>query len=100
MEILKKCTCCDEEKPLSEFANKKAGTNGKSCYCKKCMVMKATKYNKAHKIKCKKNAAKYYNENKETILERRKKYYIANKEKKVNYQRKYRQRKSEKIKTP
>lgn len=97
MEKLKRCACCDEDKPISMFANKKAAKDGKSSYCKKCMVIKATEYNECNKEKIKVHQKKFYLTNKEKIKECHKKYYQKNKEKIIQHQIEYYQLNREKL---
>lgn len=36
MSLLKKCSKCQKEKPITEFGKNKAYSDGFDCYCKNC----------------------------------------------------------------
>ena len=83
MDTQKKCSKCDNVKPLAEFYKNKRSPGGHRPNCKQChnkvtaIYMQTDKY-KAYKKKY--DQEQYYPVNREAILERARCYYQENKE--------------------
>jgi hypothetical protein len=90
-QLTKKCTCCGEEKPLSDFYKKKKCKFGVDSRCKLCVLKKSKKYRKDNKKKIRHYKKQWYNDNKEQILEQRKQYYENNRESLIEKQKQYHQ---------
>ena len=91
MDKKKKCSQCDNVKPLSEFYKKTARKDGHRSECKVCekryyeenKVARAEyrkRYNEKNKVARAEKAKRYYEKNKEAIIEQRKRHYEKNKE--------------------
>ena len=83
--MMKKCSTCKTEKPLSDFSKNKRAKDGLQYYCRDCHTIYVRQYqrdNKEHVLnrikkwvknnpeKRKKNVKNYYEKNKEQIKER------------------------------
>jgi len=79
--IVKECSKCGEEKPLSDFHKQKLGKYGFRSQCKKCR--------KEHCQRNKEQMKKYRQENKEHISKRMKKYRQEKKEYLEEYRKKH-----------
>jgi 5-methylcytosine-specific restriction endonuclease McrA len=101
---LKKCSCCGEEKPRSEFYKCAACKDGLRGECKRCVSSKQSDYNEknADKIRAHKRqvywqdpesrrekARKYGRENAERARERAKQWYWSNRESALESKRAY-----------
>jgi 5-methylcytosine-specific restriction endonuclease McrA len=93
----KKCAGCHKVKPLSEFHNNRASSDGKKAQCKDCRSQAAKIYRVKNKGKMAKRRSKYYDENREKESEQRKKYYNGNREKVLKRQKAYRAKNKDKI---
>jgi len=96
--VLKKCTKCGEEKPITEFNKHKLYKCGYRSYCKACgfMYRQANKerssivakaYRDANKERTSERVKKWNAENKERVAANVKAYYEANKEKMDAYRK-------------
>lgn len=109
----KKCTKCEEIKPLDEFCKHKGNKDGHSYWCKECrkkpikpklceICGEEFKVNSNFQKYCEKCSKivnkKYYEDNKEKIKEYKKKYKQNNKEKIKKYKKEWYQRNKEYIK--
>lgn len=90
---MKKCSCCEIEKPFEEFHKNRLLSDGYQYSCKLCCK---EKYYTARAEEIKRNRTNRYVENKDIIKqyyienqEKIKDYYEANKETKREYQRRY-----------
>ena len=79
--VMKKCSKCKKEKPLTEFYNHKECRKGKNSQCKKCVKEIRATYIKKKKNKILKDARAYYYKNREKYIEYTKKYNSIHKEK-------------------
>ena len=83
----KKCSKCDNVKPLAEFYKNKRSPGGYRSDCKACFKRHYQK-NKVAKAEYDK---RYYEENKVDIAEQQKRHYEENKEAKAEYGKRYRE---------
>ena len=83
----KKCSSCEEVKPIADFSNNSAG----SAKCKKCLYEYNRKYikKKISSDSDKDYQSKYYEDNKEELLSKMKIYQYENKERQQEYRKKY-----------
>jgi hypothetical protein len=104
-EKLKQCTKCKIEKPITEFAKRKASKDGLCFKCKQCVK----EYQQANKKKIREKQKEYKESNREKIREinnrstqkckaRIKSYYKENKEKILTKHKEYRETNKEQIK--
>lgn len=89
MKYMKRCTKCQQEKPLSEFYKRKDSKDGYRSHCKSCMgIYEKERYPSIKKDK-QKQRQKYYEDNREKILQSNKDWLDSNKEKRRDYIRSY-----------
>lgn len=93
----KKCTCCGQVKPISEFSKKSRNKDGLDTNCKSCRNAKNKKYRDENKEKFNAKRKEYYQENREHILEQKKKYTDSHKQEKAEYDKVYRQQNKERL---
>jgi len=73
---MKQCTCCKEEKPLTEFTVRRASPDGLAYKCRDCSKAYLTKWKRKNP-----NAFRdWYSENKEKRAEYWKRWYAENKD--------------------
>ncbi|WP_096911011.1 MULTISPECIES: hypothetical protein [Acinetobacter] len=124
---MKKCSCCQEIKPFSDYTKSKSNKDGHGIYCKPCRKIKKTeeyfrnkqkyldkaksyrekfpeKVSEAKKLcyqnkidQYKQNHRKYYQENKEAVLVQAAEYREANKEEIRKRDNAYKARNREKL---
>ena len=105
---MKRCSKCEEEKPLEEFHKHKRSKDGRRSSCKECQKQwrennkeKRREYNKQYREKNREKILEqkkqYYDNNKEKILEQQKQYYDNNKEKIIEQKKQYHENNREKI---
>ena len=95
--LTKKCTCCGEEKPLSEFPKKSRNKDGLDTHCKVCRNLKNKNYRDNHKDQFNAARKEHYLKNRDDILARKKIYADAHKEEKAEYDKIYRQKNKDKL---
>ena len=78
----KKCSNCNQIKPLNEFHKQKGRSDGRRSHCKVCVKIKKVEY---------------YSENKEMILDKKKSYYQNNSEDIKKKRKRYRKNNLEKV---
>jgi hypothetical protein len=96
-EQTKKCTKCNQEKPLSEFHKDKRGRLGRRPKCKTCETEQKKRWRQENKDKVAEREKQYYQENKDKIAERKKQYYQENKDKVAEQKKRWRQKNKDKI---
>jgi hypothetical protein len=94
----KKCSCCQQEKPINCFPKNIRNKDLLDTHCKICKCNKNKTYRERNKEKFSVMRRKYYSENIEKMREEKRKYGHKNKEKKKVYDIDYRKNNSEKIK--
>ncbi|MEN6507399.1 MAG: hypothetical protein ABFD63_01190 [Smithella sp.] len=94
----KKCTKCEELKPLSEFHKSKYKRDGLVAHCKTCVKEKHAVYYINNKEKLKIQHEKYYEENKNHLLELGRERYQENREKIIEQTKIWHQKHPEKAK--
>jgi len=77
---MKTCNKCGQEKPLSEFRNRKDSKDGKRNNCKVCQSNHNKLYNEANADDISIKRKLFYNDNKERLLNEKKKNYENNRE--------------------
>jgi len=82
---MKKCSTCNETKPVSEFSLARLEKDGLQYQCKDCNKA----YRIANRCKIKKQKAEHYAANREYILKQKAEYREANREKLAKGQAKY-----------
>ena len=89
--MLKKCTKCGAEKPLTtEFFHRGKDTKeGFKSACKECRNADKSKWREANKDRVNQQAKEYHINNREKELERRRKYHQENREARLEYSRQY-----------
>jgi 5-methylcytosine-specific restriction endonuclease McrA len=95
----KTCSCCNLEKPTSEFFKASCCKDGLRGECKTCVAEKQRAYNteNAEKISAKKKEAYHAEGNKARMTERRAAYYISSRERIKSAAREYRAENAAKI---
>jgi len=110
-ENQKKCSICNEFKPLDKFCKDKHRPDGKATKCKDCVKIynemtrerrhrlrrenpekyrnNERNYYTSHIESCKASRKRYYELNRESAIEYKKKYYQDNRDKFINIQRRY-----------
>jgi hypothetical protein len=91
----KRCTKCDEVKPLLQYGNDKKGKFGKQSQCKVCKKYQDQTYNKKNKEKIAAKSREYRKKNAEYLQEKGRQYRANNKEAIAEYMRQYGQMNSE-----
>lgn len=79
--LVKTCTICKEEQPISNFHKSKTGKYGVVSNCKPCAKIRKKAYNETNKEKIKAYNESYYAEKKDFVREIQKAYYEKNSEK-------------------
>lgn len=100
----KKCTKCDQVKPLNEFHNSSRSKDGKKPSCKECTKKynispkvremsreRNARYRERHRDEIKQRNALWLEENKEHVKEYNRKYYEENKEQILCVNKEYRE---------
>lgn len=77
---MKRCTKCQELKPLSEFYKDTKARDGLAYRCKICTKKKVRDYNQDHRDEIAQRKAQRYQVNRETVRQQHAKYYQANRE--------------------
>lgn len=77
---MKTCNQCGQEKPLSEFRNRKDSKDGKRNNCKICQSNHNKLYNEANADNIAIIRKAFYDDNQERLLTEKKKNYEANRE--------------------
>jgi hypothetical protein len=72
----KKCSRCDEAKPLTEFNRKKSTPDGRRAECREC----TRAYRERVSDQIKEYNADYYQAKRDSIVEQQRLYYLANRE--------------------
>jgi 5-methylcytosine-specific restriction endonuclease McrA len=108
----KRCSKCNELKPIACFSKNKSKKEGINSQCKNCqrqyngeyyIIHKENlkeyqkKYNKKHKLKITQRTKTYRENNKEYFEEYNKSYYLDNKEKIINRVKEYRKTENGKL---
>ena len=86
----KKCSTCQEVKPLDSFGRNAKGKNGREAQCKECRRVYSSRYREKNKDRITEGQRIYREKNKDRIAERQRLYHEKNKEyinKKVKYNR-------------
>lgn len=96
-EQTKRCTKCDEVKPLSEFHHDRTKHDGHMSTCKACRCDHMRKYRVVNHTEITDRERKYRAANKEKITERKREYYVKNKEQIAEYGRGWREVNSERL---
>ena len=100
----KKCSKCNENKPITEFYKRKENKDGYHGVCKICYDLRINNYNKQNREKRLETCIKYNNKNKD----KQKQYYLINKDRikarneinkneRLNYSKQYYEKNKEKI---
>lgn len=77
---MKTCNQCGQEKPLSEFRNRKDSKDGKRNNCKVCQSNHNKLYNETNADDIAIRRKAFYDDNQERLLDEKKKNYEANRE--------------------
>lgn len=85
----KVCTKCGEDKPLSEFRDRKDSKDGKRNNCRICQSNYNKVYNEANADYRTSQRKAFYSENQKRLLDIRKEYYASNKELIIQRKRSY-----------
>lgn len=85
----KRCTGCEEVKPVSEFYRNRSNGDGLAHYCKSCEAERKRKYYEANREKIAESGRRYREANKEKIKEKDRRYRENNKEKEAERHRRY-----------
>jgi len=93
----KECRICKEDKPLGDYYLRK-DSGRYSNNCKKCAIIRNSKYSSNNCENNKIYSKEYYKNNKETVLKRHKRYQENNKDKIKEYSISYTKDNKEKIK--
>jgi hypothetical protein len=88
----KKCSKCEEVKPVAEYHKNKSSKDGLYCACKTCTNKRNRKYDSKNKDSLREANKKWYEKNKELIREKQRDYESKNKreisrKKKLHYQK-------------
>lgn len=77
---LKKCSCCGNTLPLSNFGKRSSSTDGLLGYCKECAKKKRDKYYESedNKQKARDRVQKYRDKNRQAINRKRRQQYQEN----------------------
>ena len=78
---MKTCTSCGEDRPLTEYAKRKASADGLAYKCKPCVSEYNRKYREAHRDELVEYSRKWHSENREYMRQ----YHIDNRERRLNY---------------
>ncbi len=79
MPIMKICTKCKEQKPLSAFRKQSSTKDGLKYYCKECDNQTAKKYYEKNKNKIIEKVTQWQKSNPEKVKGYKKSYYGKNK---------------------
>ena len=91
MELTKKCSCCNQVKPISDFPKQSRSKDGLDSNCKNCRNNKNKQYRDTHNQSFNAARHRYYLENKTKILSQKKLYSDSHKKQKASYDKVYRQ---------
>ena len=99
---LKKCTCCGNILPLSDFGKRSNSADGFLGYCKKCTKEKRDRYYESedNKQKARNRSQQYREKHRQEINEKRRRQYQENddiRKKSADWCRKYRENNKEKL---
>lgn len=75
MKQCKTCTCCVEEKPISEFSPQKGGKFGVTSKCRPCCRKINSDWAKSNREKCRARVRRWRSENREKVLIIGRSYY-------------------------
>lgn len=73
---MKKCSCCQEIKPFSDYTKSKSNKDGHGIYCKPCRKVKKREEYEINRERYLANAKKYRIENPEKVSEAKKQSYL------------------------
>ncbi|AZM38565.1 hypothetical protein EJP75_08405 [Acinetobacter baumannii] len=73
---MKKCSCCQEIKPFSDYTKSKSNKDGHGIYCKPCRKVKKTEEYIRNRDRYLSYGRKYRNENPEKVSEAKKQSYL------------------------
>lgn len=76
----KKCSQCNEVKPVAMFGKHAKHSDGIQSNCRKCKAVKDKAYHEANRDRIKKKSHEYYLNHRDTIIKRARQYEIDNKE--------------------
>jgi hypothetical protein len=96
--MMKKCTKCGLEKPLTEFHKRAASKDGLCSRCKECKRSDSNEYRQRNIDECRKRERDYANANKEKRAEKYREFAKNNPERIKAHKRKYAQKDSTKEK--
>ena len=82
---LKKCNCCEQYKPGSEFSKDKTRKDGLNNKCKECDRISTKQYDQEHKEERLQYQQQYYQEHKEAKQQYMQQYNQEHKEEKRQY---------------
>jgi hypothetical protein len=80
----KKCTGCNEEKPINEFGPQKLGKFGVTSKCRPCARRATSDWQKKNRSKVNEKLKRWRDENKERVIKYDRDYYAKNKEKRIS----------------
>jgi hypothetical protein len=86
---LKRCTECNQIKPLTEFRRAPKGSYGRASKCKECRATYAYAYRQKHPDKVRAQKQRWIDENRDKKNIRAREWYVANREKERVRSRKY-----------
>ncbi len=90
--MVKKCSQCGHEKPLSEFNKQASNRDGLRYDCRDCSKATKRRYRAAHKEEIKAKYREWYLENREKSLANRRAYHAAHRDSEIERYRTYRQK--------
>lgn len=73
---MKKCSCCQEIKPFSDYTKSKSNKDGHGIYCKPCRKVKKREEYERNRERYLANGKKYRTENPDKVSEVKKKCYL------------------------
>ena len=83
MILMKKCTSCNIEKDLSEFAPQKLGKYGVTSKCRPCRAAQVSEWAKNNREKCAEKLRRWRAKNKQRSRDCNRAYYKANRQKRI-----------------
>ncbi|AXH72170.1 MAG: HNH endonuclease [Siphoviridae sp. ctdc_1] len=87
---MKRCKCCDNERPISDFYRDVKKKDGLDIYCKECTRQRVNSWREKNRDRYLQNCKNYYSENREEISLKSAVYRSENKEQIRRSDEKYR----------
>jgi 5-methylcytosine-specific restriction endonuclease McrA len=95
--LTKVCSCCHQEKNLSEFYSSKVNRDGYDGKCKSCKIAYQSSWRSNNRSKHREYSSNYYKEHKTHVQEYFKKWRLDNYEYKYEYDTSWRKNNPEKV---